>query len=601
MQVTQGKALSLRIRPYSAVGRTNVDRAMTRKRADETRSRAELLAELAELRARGSDSELRNLVHELEVHQEELRLQQVQLLDSRRALEDARDRYAELFDFAPVAYVVLDPYGVVSEANLAAARLLEVHRSHLLGKPLTNYVAAESRKAALNHLLTCGRTSARVETEMVLCIKDGAVKPVQLISSPLAGRALEPLFHTAIVDVTERRRLEEERAGARDEQRRLLHAEQLARAASDAKDRFLAMISHELRTPLTPILFALDSLKARGLVPESLQPTVEMIRRNVLLETRLIDDLLDMTRIVQEKLSILPEVVDAHELINDVVVLYREQLQQAKVTLTIEAHSEAHTVRADPVRLRQVLCNLLNNAVRNTPAGGRVTVCSENRRPQWLTMVVSDTGRGIDPDMLARIFTLYSQDDETRRRGVGLGLGLAISKAIVESHGGRISAASEGPGRGASFMVELPCVAAQPTASTAARRPVAAPAQPTTVLLVEDNEDSAIAMAEFLRLHGYGVKVAASVREALGLVDGTDLVVSDISLPDGTGHDLMRQITAQRPMRAIALSGYGTAEDTRRSTEAGFLRHIVKPVEPLQLLDAINEVCRVPPHSIVIN
>jgi CheY-like chemotaxis protein len=167
----------------------------------------------------------------------------------------------------------------------------------------------------------------------------------------------------------------------------------------------------------------------------------------------------------------------------------------------------------------------------------------------------------------------------------------------VESHGGRISAASEGPGRGASFMVELPCVAAQPTASTAARRPVAAPAQPTTVLLVEDNEDSAIAMAEFLRRHGYGVKVAASVREALGLVDGTDLVVSDISLPDGTGHDLMRQITAQRPMRAIALSGYGTAEDTRRSTEAGFLRHIVKPVEPLQLLDAINEVCRVPPHQ----
>src|SRR5262245_30100262 len=559
------------------------------RKSDQTLSRADLLAELAELRSRGDDSVLRDTLHELEVHQEELRQQQTQLLESRRALEDARDRYAELFDFAPVAYVLLDPYSVIAEANLAAARLLEIDRSHLLGKALTQYVVADAHKAALNHQLACRRGGAGVETEIVLRSKNGAVRPVQLISSPLAGRALDPLFHTAIVDLSERRRNEEEQTRARDEQRRMLHDEQLSRAASDAKDRFLAMLSHELRTPLTPILFALDSLKTRGLIPEGLQATLEMIRRNVLLETRLIDDLLDMTRIVQEKLSILPEVIDAHDLINDVVVLYREQLQRSKVTLTIEAHAEEHTVRADPVRLRQVLWNLLNNAVRNTPAGGRVTVCSENRRPQWLTVVVSDTGRGIDADMLARIFTLYSQDDDTRRRGVGLGLGLTISKAIVESHGGRISAASEGPGQGASFMVELPCVAAQPAAATA-RRAAETPAQPRSVLLVEDNEDSATAMAEFLRLHGYDVKVAASVRAALALVDGIDLVVSDISLPDGTGHDLLRQIAAQRPIPAIALSGFGTAEDTRRSTEAGFKRHIVKPVEPLQLLEAIKEL-----------
>jgi CheY-like chemotaxis protein len=298
-----------------------------------------------------------------------------------------------------------------------------------------------------------------------------------------------------------------------------------------------------------------------------------------------------MTRIVQQKMSLLPEIVDAHDLLNDVVILYREQLQEAGVTLAIDAAADSHYVRADPVRVRQVLWNLLNNAVRNSAPGGQVMVRTSNRTPEWLTVTVIDTGRGIEPDLLARIFTFFVQDDETRRRGVGLGLGLPISKAIIEAHGGRISAASAGRGHGATFTVELPTAAKESAPASVTRRARAVPTQAKTVLLVEDNEDSAAAMAEFLRLHGYEVRIASTLREALDQVEGTDLLVSDIALPDGTGHELMEQINSQRPMPGIALSGYGSADDARRSAAAGFMRHIVKPVDPGELLGAIDELC----------
>lgn len=561
-----------------------------RDRRDEQRSRGELLAELARLRSGSREAELQRLVHELEVHQEELQLQQLQLIESRRALEDVRDRYAQLFDFAPVAYVVLDAHGVIREANLSAARLLEIERGRLLGRSLTRYVVPADRDAMLRHLSDCRSGRAHVETELVVRRTGGDTAPVQLTSAPaVAGQPDMDMFRTAIIDLSERKRSEAEQARTLDEQRRLLQEEHVSRAASEAKDRFLAMLSHELRTPLAPILFAIDSVQARTPIPDTLRPTLAMIRRNVLLETRLIDDLLDMTRIVQGKMSIVTEVVDVHDVVHDVVMLCDDQLQRAPVTFTVETAATSHNVRADPVRLRQVVWNLLNNAVRNTPAGGRITLRTDNGAPGWLTLTVSDSGRGIDAGMLSRIFTFFEQDEEMRRTGVGLGLGLPISKAIVESHGGRITAASAGLGMGATFAVDLRTVSAEPAPSSVAISP-AAPSCAATVLLVEDNNDSATAMAEFLRLHGYAVKVAGSVREALDLIGDDDLLVSDIALPDGTGHELMRLVSARRHVRGIALSGYGTPEDLTRSADAGFARHIVKPVEPSELLSAIADL-----------
>lgn len=531
-------------------------------------------------------------MHELEVHQEELRQQQHELLASRQALEQARDRYANLFELAPIAYVVTDPHGVVQEANQCALAMLDLPRERLLGSTLTRHVPPADRDVLMRHLASCRRGLPHVESECGFQRPDGQVRQVQLTSAPAGSMEGREVFHTAIIDLTERRRSEAERARALEEQRRLLQEEQIARAASAAKDRFIAMLSHELRTPLAPILFALDSAMSRDSVPPPLADTLEMIRRNVLLETRLIDDLLDMTRIVQGKMSVVAEVIDLHDVVNDVIVLCQEQIQRAAVQVAVDLVATAHRVRADPVRLRQVVWNLLNNALRNTPAGGHISICTANRRPEWITLSLRDTGRGIEPVMLSRIFTFFEQDPEARRRGVGLGLGLPISKAIVESHGGRIHADSAGPGTGATFVVELQTAVAEP-AELPPPRTLDAGRGALSILLVEDNADSAHAIAEFLRLHGYQVKVAGDIRQAVASFAPGDVLISDIGLPDGSGHDLLRQLRREQRVEAIALSGYGTPDDVERSAAVGFARHIVKPVNPSELLAAIRELA---PH-----
>ena len=537
--------------------------------------------------------ELEALLLDLEVHHEELRRQQAELLESQHALEEARDQYAELFDFSPIAFVAVDGAGIIRQANLCSARLLGLERQLLIGSPLFVYVVPEERRSVLNHMASCRRGDPRVDTEVRLRPRDGAPRPVQLSSSPIRSSLPHGvIFHTAIIDLEERQRGESDRARAREEQQRHRHEEQLARAASEAKDRFIAMLSHELRTPLTPILFALDGLKVRERIAEPLRSTLDMIRRNVLLETRLIDDLLDMTRIVQGKMSIVPDVIDAHALVNDVYLLCRHELREANLEFELVVGAQDHHVCADPARLQQVLWNVLRNAIRNTPSGGQISIRTDNAEPGRLSVRVRDTGRGISRQDLDRIFTFFEQDDDARRRGVGLGLGLPISRAIIELHGGRISGSSPGVGKGAEFVIELPAVRALDEAvpDTAAVREPAV--QPTTILLVEDNDDSAAAMAEFLRVHGYQVKQADCVQGALELADEADVLVSDIALPDGTGHELMRAIKTRQSLPGIALSGYGTNEDVQRSLDAGFEEHIVKPIEPARLLDAIRNLRR---------
>ncbi len=571
---------------------------MAPQKPDEHLSREELLTEIQQLRdSTGDTAAYADAMHELEVHQEELRQQQAQLLESQRALEDARDRYAELFDFSPVAYAVVDAPGIVEQANLSAAQLLGMPRSRLIGLPLQTAFAVEDRRRFLDHMARCRRETGRVECELLLQRRDGPAVPVQLVTAP-AISALDghQRFHAAFIDLSEARRAEAERVRARDEQQRVLQDEQVMHAAAEAKDRFLAMVSHELRTPLTPILLVLDGLERFGPISAELRGALDMMRRNVHLERRLVDDLLDMTRIVQGRLSIEPADLDAHALIGDAVRVVEDQLQRAHLRLTVDLTAEEHYIHADAGRLNQVLWNVLHNAIRNTPTGGEVRLRTANRGRDTLLVIVSDTGRGIPPELLPRIFNVFEQDQTSRRRGVGVGLGLSISKSIVESHGGRISAASEGPDRGATLTIELQTIPAPASAAPAPERgpqPASAPPPVSArVLLVEDNEDSAAALAELLRVHGYDVLVAGSMRDALQIADGADILISDIGLPDGSGLDLLRAIVARRPMPAIALSGYGTAEDLRQSAEAGFERHIVKPVEPRRLLEALQSLAR---------
>ena len=374
-----------------------------------------------------------------------------------------------------------------------------------------------------------------------------------------------------------------------------------AQAASEAKDRFLASLSHELRTPLTPVLAVVSALAEDERVPLDLRRPLDVIRRNVELEARLIDDLLDLTRIVRGKLELHPEVTDARKVIEHTIEICCGGEPDGRLHVVTDLAAEDHRLWADPSRLTQVMWNLLNNAVKFTPPEGTLTVRSRNEGDR-LILQVFDTGIGIDPQVLPHIFDAFEQGRARSPRGAGgLGLGLAISKAIVELHGGRLTAESRGRGQGATFTVSLPAslprVDHESGEIEVAGKIIAAPepaAGPLHILLVEDHADTAEAMAELLSLLGYRVTRAGTVADALAAVGAErfDLLLSDLGLPDGSGLDLMRELARRNGdgLPGIALSGYGMEEDVRESLEAGFRKHLTKPVTLQQLEAAIREV-----------
>ena len=389
-----------------------------------------------------------------------------------------------------------------------------------------------------------------------------------------------------------------------EQQRIRLLMEQAARAEAEAanrsKDAFLAVLSHELRTPLTAVLLNVSALEQEAQLDEKMQELVNVIKRNVDLEARLIDDLLDLTRIARGKLEIRREVVDVHEQIDYAIrVCCGADIQRKGLSVQVRAEAQRHNVWGDPARLQQVLWNLLKNAVKFTPPGGRIEIATSNDDNGHLIIEVRDTGIGIRTDALPKIFNAFEQVDRTiTRRFGGLGLGLAICKAIIDLHGGNIRADSEGPNTGARFVIELPLTLQMPRADLPfvegpeeqARR------SHISILLVEDHADTAAAMKRLLSRRGYKVQMANTVNDALKLAESSsfDLLISDIGLPDGTGLELMQQLQEKRPVRGIALTGFGMEEDIERSHAAGFTEHLTKPISLQQLQAAIDRVTTAP-------
>jgi signal transduction histidine kinase/CheY-like chemotaxis protein len=378
-------------------------------------------------------------------------------------------------------------------------------------------------------------------------------------------------------------------------------AREAAEAASQAKDRFLAVLSHELRTPLSPVLAVAGLWRDDPSLPPDLREDLRMVERNIHLEARLIDDLLDLTRIAQGKIQLHVEAVDVHGVLRHVVSMFRDDFQAKGLSLTMELEARRCNAWADPARLRQVFLNLVANAVKFTPQGGSVTVRSRSDG-RILSVEVSDTGVGIDEAVLPRLFNAFEQGERavTRRFG-GLGLGLSIAKSLVEMHRGRIRASSAGPGRGATFVVEMEAVEAlddegEATPSAASARTDAAAgtgedSDAVRVLLVEDHADTRQVLVHLLTASGCAVTAAGSVAEARQAVDcgSFDVLVSDIGLPDGTGIDVMCYVRDRQPVSGIALTGFGQEADRTRTREAGFQAHLTKPVDFRTLLRAIQE------------
>ena len=359
-----------------------------------------------------------------------------------------------------------------------------------------------------------------------------------------------------------------------------------AERANLAKDQFLAMLSHELRTPLTPVLTSLFALEHEGMVADDLRPTLEMIRRNVELEARLIDDLLDLTRVSKGKVQLNLEIVDAHSLLRSALEICQSDIEDKQLRVSVDLAAEKVQLEADPARMQQIFWNLIKNAVKFTPEGGRLEIRTTDEPDDHLRVEISDSGVGIDPESLPKIFDAFEQGE--RMRYGGLGLGLAISKSLVETHHGRMTAQSAGRDQGATFTLLFPVSAGKKSAVARSKPLSAAERKSVEILLVEDHVDTNRSLTHLLRHRGYRVHPAHSVQSALDLAakEHFDVLVSDIGLPDGTGTDLMRKLTAAGPVFGIALSGFGMEDDIRRSHDSGFNHHLVKPVD-LNKLDSL--------------
>jgi len=375
---------------------------------------------------------------------------------------------------------------------------------------------------------------------------------------------------------------------ARNELRHTLGEAQRANAA---KDRFLAVLSHELRTPLNPVLMAASAMETDPNIPAEIRADISMIRRNVELEAKLIDDLLDLTRISNGKVQLQRRIVDAHDLLEQAIVVVQGDATSLSPKIKLELGASPHHVDGDPARIQQIFWNLIRNAVKFTPLNGSVTVCTGNPSLDTLCIEVVDTGIGIAAETLPKIFNAFEQGDTDINKTLGgLGLGLAISSALAELHGGTLRAKSAGIGKGSTFIFTLPAVERAVLTS----QPVAASSNDgdrRRILLVEDHATTAALMARLLRKRGHEVELAHTKADAIkiGLAQEFDIVISDLGLPDGNGYEVMEALRPNSQLFGIALSGYGMEADVDRSVVAGFHLHLTKPVDAQKLYQAVEQ------------
>jgi two-component system CheB/CheR fusion protein len=512
------------------------------------------------------------LVHDLEVHRLELELQNEELRAARLEIEAGVTRYTELFDFSPVGYFVLGAHGEVRDANFAAARLVGVDRGRLAGQRLVGLAESPDARALDEFVAAVRSGSPEVEgerldgCEVTLRRKPTGSVDVRVTGVPLAGRIGGVLL--AVEDVTARR-----------------SAEHALREESRRKDDFLAALSHELRNPLAPIRNGLGLLARAPPGTEQAAHALAVVQRQVGHLSRIVDDLLDVTRLARGKVHLHRERLELGELVQRTVEDHRATFDAAGIALQLTLPREPAWVDVDATRIAQALGNLLGNAAKFTSRGGRVDVGlgADGARA---AVTVRDTGIGIPPDVCGRLFEPFSQAPQTldRSRG-GLGLGLATVKGLMELHGGTVSLASAGPGLGAEFTVRLPVAErpperlAAPEARCGARR----------ILVIDDNEDGATTLKEVLELEGNAVRIAFDGRRGLALARSfrPEVVVCDIGLPGMDGYAVARALRADPATRdayLVALSGYAHPDDVRRAQEAGFDRHLAKPL----VLDALQ-------------
>jgi signal transduction histidine kinase len=381
--------------------------------------------------------------------------------------------------------------------------------------------------------------------------------------------------------MAERRRIEEE----------LQQQKAFVETANQTKDHFLAMLSHELRTPLTPVLSSLESLETEPAQTADTRAALTMIRRNIELETQLIDDLLDVTRIARDKMQLRFAPIDTHLALSNVLEICRVEAESKKLQVHLNLRANTHHVAADAAKFQQIIWNLLKNAIKFTPKDGEIAISSSNPSPDILTISVRDTGIGMEPEVTQRIFDPFEQGNRSfEHRFGGLGLGLAISKSLAQAHGGTLTVQSDGRDRGSTFTLSMRTLPPEELATVPPKPSSEALQQGLKILLVDDHQDTCAALEKLLVRRGYLVAAAHNVRAAMeaAVRNKFDLLISDIALADGSGMDLMLQLRAISNIPGIAISGFGNDGDIQKSLQAGFSEHLIKPIRLDDLEAAIE-------------
>ncbi|MBI5330991.1 MAG: response regulator [Betaproteobacteria bacterium] len=642
------------------------------------------------------------LLHELQVHRIELEMQNDELRRAQLVSEESRDRYLDLYDFAPVGYFTLDRAATVIEANLTGAEMFGMTRKDLLLRRFANFVSPEDRGHWARHFMNTMNHGEKQSCELELCGVGGHPFQARLDCLRMERGGEPAVARIALTNVTERKRIEQalresqadlnraqevgqigswrlnvhrnellwsdqnhrifgipkgtpltyemflalvhpqdreyvdqqweaalggapydiehrlvveggvkwvrERAelefdaagrllggfGTTQDITELKLAELALIEADRRKDEFLAMLGHELRNPLAPIRNAAHVLARLETQEPKVRWAQEIIERQVVHLTRLVDDLLDVSRIVRGKVALQRETVALADVLGHAVDMARPLIEAKGHRLDVRLPEQPVWLQADPVRLAQVLLNLLDNAAKYTPEGGHIELVARVGG-ETLEIRLRDNGIGIPADLRPRIFDLFQQGERglDRTQG-GLGIGLTLVKRLVELHGGLIEATSTGQGQGAEFTIRLPLlVDAPPAPARDASKPAATACR---VLVVDDDPAVADSMATLLTIEGHEVRTASGGEEALQQARDfrPHLVLLDIGLHGMDGYEAARRLRAQQPqgepLCLVAVTGYGHEEARLRVREAGFDRHLVKPVEPETICDLLTKI-----------
>jgi PAS domain S-box-containing protein len=502
-------------------------------------------------------------------------------------LRESEERFRLMADSAPVLVWVTGPNAESTYYNQTWLDFRGVTLEEELRGDWSQAIHPDEREQTVNTCMAGFSVRKPFTMEFRLRRKDGEYRWVLDTGIPRFGKDNEFLgFIGSCVDITDRKEIESE----------LIKAKELAEQANKAKDQFLAVLSHELRTPLTPVLNILQILQEDNAIPEELKSFIDIAIHNVNLEARIVNDLLRVTEISAGKLQLNKTPVEMHTLVHKVVPVASKALKDKHIELTLDLRAKRTFVEADEVRLHQVLANLLENALKFTPEHGQIKISTWNRG-ETLGVSVADTGIGIRQELLPVIFNTFEQGESSiHRQFGGLGLGLSISKGLIELHGGELQADSDGIGKGTTMSFELQTIEA-PQAPGQVIAPHAASGEKISILVIEDNIHTLQALKTLLQRRGYLVETAETLADARAKLLATifDLVISDLGLPDGSGLSIIECIQ-DRKTRAIAVSGFCSEEDMRKSREAGFVEHLAKPFDFKRLQEALDKALLASTH-----